>query len=283
MTARYTPTFLPIPAQTERKLFDGAERNLYFCSNKQSVAMKNYLSNLSSHGEEPAFFPMNDPLEALIRQLECDVIRVRYFSEITGQTEEVRGTLMGYWYAFGHRFRYVPRQTFLPLFDMDRHRWITLRADSVIFEEAHAPKAIKDPTAKKAPKDTIIVHCSATYPGQDVGMADIDRWHRERGFDGIGYHYVIRLDGTIEEGRPYDRDGAHALGWNHRAVGICYIGGYDDKGRPADTRTPQQRSALIRLIIRLKQEHPTLVRVLGHRDVARKECPCFDAAEEYSF
>ena len=245
--------------------------------------MKNTLSNQSTHGEEPAFFPMNDLLETLVCQLESDVITVRYFSEITGQIEEVRGTLMGYWYAFGRRFRYVPRQTFLPLFDMDRHRWITLRADSVIFEEAHTPKAVKAPTPKKDPKDTIIIHCSATYPGQDVGMADIDRWHRERGFDGIGYHYVIRLDGTIEEGRPYDRDGAHALGWNHRAVGICYIGGYDDKGRPADTRTPQQRSALIRLIIRLKREHPTLVRVLGHRDVARKECPCFDAAEEYSF
>ena len=233
--------------------------------------------------EEQEFFPQNEPLEQLVGQLLHDVCTVSYHSEITGQIEKVRGTLIGYWHDFKRPFHPVPRQTFLPIFDMDRRRWITLRTDSIIFGE---PKSLKAPTTLTVPtdpKDTIIIHCSATYPGQDVGVADIDRWHRQRGFDGIGYHYVIRLDGTIEEGRPYDRDGAHALGWNHRAVGICYIGGYDDKGRPADTRTPQQRSALIRLIIRLKREHPTLIRVLGHRDVARKECPCFDAAEEYSF
>ena len=244
--------------------------------------MKNTLSNQSIHGEEPLFFPMNEPLEALVRKLESDVPTVRYFSEITGQAEKVRGTLMGYWHAFGRRFRYRPRQTFLPLFDMERRRWITLRADSILFNTPKVLKEPKDCKDPKDPKDTIIIHCSATYPGQDVGVAEIDRWHRERGFDGIGYHYVVRLDGTIEEGRPYHRDGAHAQGWNHRAVGICYIGGYDAKGRPADTRTPQQRSALISLILRLKREHPTLVRILGHRDVARKECPCFDAAEEYS-
>lgn len=254
--------------------------------------MKNCLSNLSTHGEEPAFFPMNEPLESLVHQLECDVPTVRYHSEITGHTEEVRGTLMGYWHAFGHRFRYLPRLTFLPLFDMERHRWVTLRADSILFEDSKAlknpmdskaTKNFKNPKDPKSPKDTIILHCSATYPGQDVGVAEIDRWHRQRGFDCIGYHYVVRLDGTIEEGRPYHRDGAHAIGWNQRAVGICYIGGYDAKGRPADTRTPWQRMALLRLIRQLKQEHPELIRILGHRDVARKECPCFDVATEYSF
>lgn len=247
--------------------------------------MKNILSNSTNMVEEQEFFPMNEPLEALVRRLQCDVPTVRYYSEITGCMEEVRGTLMGYWHAFGHRFRYVPRQIFLPLFDMKRRRWITLRAGNILFEapkdlgELKNPKNLKGP---KDPKDTIILHCSATYPGQDVGVAEIDRWHRQRGFDCIGYHYVVRLDGTVEEGRPYHRDGAHAIGWNHRAVGICYIGGYDEKGRPADTRTPQQRSALLRLILRLKKEHPTLVRILGHRDVARKECPCFDAGGEYS-
>ena len=84
--------------------------------------------------------------------------------------------------------------------------------------------------------DSIIVHCSATKAGQDFTAADIDRWHRERGFNGIGYHYVIRLDGRLEKGREIDLAGAHCKGWNERSVGICYIGGLDENGHPADTR-----------------------------------------------
>lgn len=74
-------------------------------------------------------------------------------------------------------------------------------------------------------KDTIIIHCSATRAGQDFTATDIDRWHRQRGFRSIGYHFVIRLDGTIEPGRDVALDGAHCTGWNHRSIGICYIGG----------------------------------------------------------
>ena len=47
----------------------------------------------------------------------------------------------------------------------------------------------------------IIIHCSATRAGQDFTAADIDRWHRQRGFRSIGYHFVVRLDGTVEPGR----------------------------------------------------------------------------------
>ena len=64
-------------------------------------------------------------------------------------------------------------------------------------------------------KDTIIIHCSATRAGQDFTATDIDRWHRQRGFRSIGYHFVIRLDGTIEPGRDVALDGAHCTGWNH--------------------------------------------------------------------
>lgn len=72
--------------------------------------------------------------------------------------------------------------------------------------------------------DSIIVHCSATKAGQDFTATDIDRWHRERGFNGIGYHYVIRLDGRLEKGREIDLPGAHCKGWNERSIGLCYIG-----------------------------------------------------------
>ena len=239
-------------------------------------------TNCRPEVENQEIYPFNPSLEKLISKLKHDVLTIRYHSEISGQDESVRGTLIGYWHDFGHPYRYVPRQTFLPLFDMTLRRWTTLRTDSILYDSPKDLKDFKDLQAFKDPKDTIIIHCSATRPGQDVGAAEIDRWHRQRGFDGIGYHYVVRLDGTIEEGRPYHREGAHALGWNKRAVGICYIGGLDNRKRPCDTRTIQQREALKTLILRLKKEHPGLVRILGHRDVARKDCPCFDAAGEYS-
>ena len=90
--------------------------------------------------------------------------------------------------------------------------------------------------------DSIIVHCSATKAGQDFTATDIDRWHRERGFNGIGYHYVICLDGKLEKGRDVALVGAHCKGWNERSIGICYIGGLDENGRPADTRTNAQHT-----------------------------------------
>lgn len=88
------------------------------------------------------------------------------------------------------------------------------------------------------------LHCSATKAGQDFTATDIDRWHRERGFNGIGYHYVIRLDGKLEKGRDVSLAGAHCKGWNKRSIGICYIGGLDENGRPADTRTNAQKRVL---------------------------------------
>lgn len=231
--------------------------------------------------ENQEIYPFVPSLEKLISGLKHNVLTVRYHSEISGQEEAVRGTLIGYWHDFGHPYCYVPRQTFLTLFDMTLRRWTTLRTDSILYDKPIVGQVTATSVVSTDPKDTIIIHCSATFPGQDVGAAEIDRWHRQRGFDGIGYHYVVRLDGTIEEGRPYHREGAHALGWNKRAVGICYIGGLDNRKRPSDTRTTQQREALKILILRLKEEHPGLVRILGHRDVARKACPCFDAKAEY--
>lgn len=141
--------------------------------------------------------------------------------------------------------------------------------------------------------DTIIIHCSATRAGQDFTVADIDRWHRERGFDGIGYHYVVRLDGTIEKGRDVALPGAHCTGWNARSIGICYIGGLDANGQPADTRTNAQKRVLYQLVQELQLTYPSINLVLGHRDTSPdrngngiiepfeyiKACPCFDVQE----
>lgn len=129
--------------------------------------------------------------------------------------------------------------------------------------------------------NTIIIHCSATTEGFDFTAANIDAWHRERGFSQIGYHYVVRLDGTVEKGRPESMIGAHCLGQNTNSIGVCYIGGLDTLGFPKDTRTPAQKSALVALIRELKSRYPR-AQIYGHRDFAAKACPCFDAKKEYN-
>lgn len=127
----------------------------------------------------------------------------------------------------------------------------------------------------------IIVHCTATPAGRQVSVADVDRWHRQRGFNGIGYHYLVGLDGIVEKGRPVEVAGAHCMGHNMASIGVAYVGGLDAQGRPADTRTPEQRLALRELIAALRKRFPQ-ARVHGHRDFAAKACPCFDATSEYS-
>jgi len=126
---------------------------------------------------------------------------------------------------------------------------------------------------------TLILHCTATPEGRDYTVADIDRWHRARGFRCIGYHYIIHLDGSIEQGRPIEQVGAHCSGHNQHSIGICYIGGLSaDRHAPKDTRTPAQRAALRTLIHQLLQRFPNAT-VHGHYEFANKACPCFDVAE----
>lgn len=127
----------------------------------------------------------------------------------------------------------------------------------------------------------IIIHCTATPEGRDVTAQDVDTWHRARGFNCIGYHYLIRLDGTVEQGRPTGLAGAHCLGHNLHSIGIAYAGGLDAAGRTADTRTPQQRQALRALLGRLRSRYPKAA-IHSHRDFAVKACPCFDATAEYA-
>lgn len=127
----------------------------------------------------------------------------------------------------------------------------------------------------------IIVHCADTPEGRDDRAADIKRWHtEERGWNDIGYHYVVDLDGTIEPGRPIEKAGAHCTGHNADSIGVCYIGGCDKKMQPKDTRTDAQKASLLLLLKYLVAKYPG-VTIYGHRDFANKSCPSFDAKKEY--
>ena len=131
--------------------------------------------------------------------------------------------------------------------------------------------------------DLIVIHCSATRCNRAFTMEAVIACHKARGFATVGYHYYITRDGVVHAGRPLHQEGAHAMGFNRRSVGVCYEGGLDDEGHPADTRTPAQKETLLKLLLRLKKDYPH-ARIAGHRDLpdVAKECPCFDAGAEYS-
>lgn len=126
----------------------------------------------------------------------------------------------------------------------------------------------------------IILHCSATREGRNFTVEDIASWHRQRGFTTIGYHFVIYLDGTVHKGRDVNVIGAHTVGQNAYSIGICYIGGLDASGKPADTRTPEQKEAMRNLVNSLKDKYPGAT-VHGHNEFANKACPCFDVRKEF--
>lgn len=128
--------------------------------------------------------------------------------------------------------------------------------------------------------DEIFIHCSATPEGHDHDVGEIRKWHKQRGWRDVGYHYVIKLDGTVQEGRPLAAIGAHARGHNRHSIGICYVGGVDADMNPKDTRTDAQKVSLTNLITELCEEYPR-AKVRGHNEVSAKACPSFDVANEY--
>ena len=134
----------------------------------------------------------------------------------------------------------------------------------------------------------IIVNCSATQEGKNISVDTIRKWHLKRGWRDIGYHFIIGLDGEIEEGRPIEQSGAHTKGHNFDSIGICYIGGVESergengKWIAKDTRTPEQREALEEILCTLKTLY-TSAKIYGHRDFSTKSCPCFDATKEYEW
>lgn len=148
---------------------------------------------------------------------------------------------------------------------------------------------------RKANIDTIIIHCTATGPGREVSVTELNRWHQAQRFEPYvtpegrkifaGYHYLIHIDGTVKVIRPEEHRGQHCpqQNMNNRGIGICYVGGVDNNNKPCDTRTEPQKLALIRLLKELRTHYPSAA-IIGHRDVqgVAKACPSFDAKYEYS-
>lgn len=129
--------------------------------------------------------------------------------------------------------------------------------------------------------DWLVVHCAATPPDMDIGVKEIRHWHMQKGWSDVGYHYIIRRDGTIEKGRTDTTPGAHAAGYNLYSLGICLVGGLKKGTTKAEANfTPHQYLSLATLLDDLKVTYPT-AEILGHRDLpgVKKACPSFDVRE----
>jgi len=130
--------------------------------------------------------------------------------------------------------------------------------------------------------DYIVIHCSATMPSMDVPIERVKKWHLQRGWSDIGYHYYITRDGKIHGGRNLSTIGAHVRGYNKNSIGICYEGGINESGEPEDNRTPEQKKSLLKVVEILKFVFSGAI-AQGHRDFpnVNKACPSFDAKFEY--
>lgn len=165
-----------------------------------------------------------------------------------------------------------------------------MKVDGIVGPATLAKLGIAVAAGLKKSKRTIteiIVHCTATPEGKDYTVDDIRKWHtakppQGRGWSDIGYHYVIDRKGHILPGRDVDTIGAHCEGHNAHSIGVVYIGGVSAlNGKPKDTRTLAQKAALIRCLTELKSLYPQ-AKIYGHCNFSSKDCPCFDAKQEYA-
>jgi len=169
-----------------------------------------------------------------------------------------------------------------------------LKADGIV---GSATLAVLIPFRFKKSKrriTDIVIHCTASKVSNDLTVEDIRRMHKKQGWSDIGYHYVVTLDGKVHNGRDVDIIGAHVSGFNSYSIGIVYVGGLDEHGKPKDTRNDLQKAALLSLLVDLRKHYPK-AKISGHRDFSPdlngngvveeseyiKWCPCFDAMTEY--
>jgi N-acetylmuramoyl-L-alanine amidase len=174
------------------------------------------------------------------------------------------------------------------------------RSEAIIYKmesPSHNAANIKTHPKKGAPQMTgsdvkwIVIHCADTYARMDIGAKEIDQWHKQNGWIGIGYHFAIRRNGVIEPGRPVNMglslgweimQGAHVASYNSSSVGVCLVGGKGDTGKPESNYTEQQWDTLKLLIWTLTRCFPG-AKVVGHTNLdPGKACPCFDVPKWWS-
>ena len=150
---------------------------------------------------------------------------------------------------------------------------------------------------RRSHTEFIVLHCSATKPHLNIGRDVIREWHLAKGWADIGYHAVVKRNGLIEFGRPFDDIGAHVAGYNGTTVGVCLVGGLYADGSEAEDDfdglyTVEQKHALRELLVVLKAAYPD-AQIVGHRDLSPdkdgdgkiekhewlKSCPGFAARE----
>jgi N-acetyl-anhydromuramyl-L-alanine amidase AmpD len=124
----------------------------------------------------------------------------------------------------------------------------------------------------------IVVHCSASRAKDvHVDVKEIDRWHRQKGWLMVGYHFVITRHAVVQVGRKLEDAGAHVYGHNKHSVGICLVGGVAENGKtPESNFTEEQMSALYVLLKEMRVLYPE-AEIVGHFELEpAKTCPVFD-------
>ena len=139
-------------------------------------------------------------------------------------------------------------------------------------------KAINQDTFKYSPtgfnRSGMVVHCSDSPQGRGDNASIIDKWHKQRGWSGIGYHFVILEDGTLEVGRDIEKSGAHAKGHNEK-IGVCLIG--------RDTFTQAQADTLLKLSDNVTKANKfNRSKIIGHNTISAKTCPNFNVRQFFS-
>lgn len=133
------------------------------------------------------------------------------------------------------------------------------------------------------PINEIIIHCTATTPNwwadksAQEKVDEVRRWHLDRGWSDVGYHYLIDRSGQVVEGRPIERIGAHVKGHNTGTIGISLFGGHGSSAgdKFEDNFTEDQEQSLKRLIVDLRNRFPDIRKITGHNQYAAKACPGF--------
>ena len=129
---------------------------------------------------------------------------------------------------------------------------------------------------KREITDTIVIHCTQTPPNMDVDVEKVTQWHKERGFDTIGYHYLIKRDGTLQVGRDEDVVGAHAVAVNGTSIGVALAGGGTPDMGWENNFTPIQFQTLKSILMKLKDKYDIQNIIVHYQVDAGKECPSFD-------